>query len=128
MTTVRSAKVKGAMAEYDTWESLKGIYPNILLTKQLGFQMQYDLVDHGSKTVFEVKRLKSMSWNQALQFYRKLASVSLKYYAPYLIFKSNNQPALVMYEFEGRMIVAEFQTVFNVPFIKHISTRSKIEN
>lgn len=123
MVTVRTAKSKGSQAEYNAWESLKQISPNVLLTKQLGFQLQYDLVDHDLKRVFEVKRLKALSWNEATKYFKKLDTCGPEGYQRYLLFKSNQQPCLVMMLWGGELVIREFENVFGVPFIKHKSTR-----
>ena len=88
MTTRRTAKSKGNQFEYDCHASLKPIYPDLLLTKQLGFQMQCDLFDDHSSTVFECKRLKSLSWNQAKKYLEKLEELYPEHIT-YLLFKSN---------------------------------------
>ena len=57
---IRSSKARGSALEYDVWWSLKVKYPETLLTKQLGFQMQYDLRNDVEKFVVECKRHKSI--------------------------------------------------------------------
>jgi len=136
MTTVRSAKSKGSQFEYDCQHSLGKIYPEIYRTSERGFQLQYDL--ECDEAVFECKRLKSMSWNQAKKFFYKLVSKLpesslelgkkvIPQKTPYLLFKSNQQPCLVMYfnAIENRIQVTEFERAFNTPFEKHPSTRKK---
>ena len=125
MTTVRSAKSKGSQFEYDCQHSLKGIYPNIYRTSERGFQLQYDL--EAEYQVFECKRLKSLSWNQAEKFFTKLESVAPENKTAYLLFKSNRQPCLVMArEIILKVIrVFKFEDYFGIPFTKHPSTRVK---
>jgi len=121
---IRSAKSKGASFEYDCWDSLKPIYTNIVITRQLGYQMQCDLINEESRTVFECKRLKSMSWNETKKYLRKLQKLYPEYCC-LILFKSNQQPCLVMYwEAPYKAItVKEFESFFGTPFIKHKSTR-----
>lgn len=126
MTSVRSAKAKGSAFEYDCQHSLGKIYPEIYRTSERGFQLQYDL--ECRYLVFECKRLKSLSWNEAKKFFEKLKKVAPEDKQPYLLFKSNRQPCLVMYEDYdcGSFIqVREFEDVFDAPFEKHPSTRKK---
>lgn len=126
MTTVRSAKKKGSQFEYDTHASLKQKFPDILLTKQQGFQQQFDLVSHTSKMAVECKRLKSLSWEQAKKYFIKLKERIPPYYIPYLVFKANHQPCLVMSHgpFGDHLhVVMEFEKQFQVPFIKHDPVR-----
>lgn len=124
-----SAKSKGSQFEYDCQYSLSKLYPEIWRTSERGFQLQYDLEDRYN--VYECKRLKSMSWNQAKKFFIKLDRECPKdedgdKKFPFLLFKSNRQPCLVMY-FDGDMSIAvkEFGEFFGVPFEKHPSTRKK---
>lgn len=128
MTTVRAAKQKGANFEYDCQHSLKKVYPEIYRTSERGFQLQYDL--ECDSAVFECKRLKSMSWNQAVKFYLKLLKVKPKSkLGCYLLFKSNQQPCLVMYQDydTGIFLVGDFEDIFGVPFLKHPSMRKQNE-
>ena len=132
MTTVRSAKSKGSQFEYDCQHSLGKIYPEIYRTSERGFQLQYDL--ECDEAVFECKRLKSMSWNQAKKFFEKLSNKTIMaeprimdrtFKTPFLLFKSNQQPCLVMY-FRGSILTVQlFEDVFNTTFEKHPSTRKK---
>lgn len=127
MTTVKSAKIKGSQAEYDVQYSLSQKYPKVYLTKQLGFQQQYDIRnDEGFKFVVEVKRLKGISWNQAVAFFDNLQSVAPEGYVCFLIFQSNRQPPLVMFralEVKEDTYICTFESVFRIPFLKHPSTR-----
>lgn len=132
MVSVRAAKAKGSSFEYDCQESLQAIYPNIYRTSERGFQLQYDLRSDtdGLKAVFECKRLKGISWNQAKKYLFKLQEKAPEGYDCYLLFKSNRQPCLVMFTNESelsRVEVLEFQDVFSVPFVKHKSTRNRGE-
>jgi len=126
MTSIRAAKTKGSNLEYDTCYSLQKKYPRTYLTKQLGFQQQQDVRNDDEKFVIECKRLKGISWNQALGFLFKLMEVAPKDYRCYLIFQSNRQPALVMYQLGLNPIcIEQFEDVFQAPFLKHASTRVK---
>jgi len=129
MVTIRAAKAKGSAFEYNCQASLKVIYPDIYRTSERGFQLQYDLRSDEGSVVFECKRLKGMSWNQAKKYLFKLQQKAPEGYYCYLLFKSNQQPCLVMYQIPGLgYFVAEFQDTFKVPFIKHKSTRSFQKN
>lgn len=132
MVTVRTSKSKGSQFEYHCHASLKQRYEDILLTKQQGFQLQFDLVSHTYKLAVECKRLKAISWEQAKKYLKKLGSHAPEGYEPFLLFKSNHQPCLVMYWVDStevikghHPIVEEFEHHFKVPFIKHKSTRAK---
>lgn len=129
MTSVRTAKNKGANLEYDVAYSLNKGYPDTYLTKQLGFQQQQDVRNDKSKFVIECKRLKGISWNQCVKFLDKLISVAPEDYESVLVFKSNNQPALVMIcinvNQRNMYSIHPFEEWFQVPFLKHESTRVK---
>jgi hypothetical protein len=117
MVTIRSAKNKGSQFEYSVFDSLKPIYPNVRLTKQLGFVQQYDLIDESEGFVIECKRLKGFSWNELAGYFEKLISKSNGKRC-YLIFRGNRQPCLVMYLDEHlETTVKTFENVFNTPFV-----------
>ena len=118
---IRNSKSRGSGFEYDCQESLKQIYEDVYLTKQRGFQLQYDLTTDKYKIVFECKRLKGISWNQLRKIYLNLEKVKPDDYTYYVLFKSNNQPCLV---FNGRMIRL-FENIFGVPFKKHTPIKRK---
>jgi hypothetical protein len=124
---IRSSKARGSALEYDVHHSLKAIFPNIYLTKQLGFQQQQDVRCDAAQVCIECKRLKGISWNQLEKFYNKLKSVAPKDYRCYVVFQSNHQPALVftvdtVYQ---NFMIRTFIDEFNTPFEKHPSTRVK---
>ncbi len=128
MVNRSTAKIKGSCFEYDALESLQAVYPDAYLTKQRGFCLQWDIQDNHAKVVFECKRLKGMSWNQAEKFLNKLSELAPKMYKYYLLFKSNQQPCLVMYRKDVQLLdeqfisivrVEKFETFFNVKFLKH---------
>ena len=125
MVSVRAAKSKGSQFEMNCAYSLKAIYPDIRRPGPEGFQLQYDL--ESEYQVFECKRLKGMSWNQAEKFFTKLESVAPENKTAYLLFKSNRQPCLVMArEIILKVIrVFKFEDYFGIPFTKHPSTRVK---
>lgn len=130
MVTRRAAKSKGSSFEYDCQHSLKSLYPDIYLTKERGFQMQYDLRSDKAHLSFECKRLRGISWNQAKKYLVKLHSkIPTAESLAYLLVKTNHQPCLVAWlkdtEGEGVMVMTEFEDYFGVPFEKHPSTRSK---
>lgn len=122
MVKVRTAKIKGSAFEYDCQYSISKIMPEIYRTSERGFQLQYDL--ESNTAVFECKRLKAISWNQAKKYWLKLAEKAPEGKVPYLLFKSNRQPCLVMFD-DGVLKVMEFEDVFATPFEKHPSTRKK---
>jgi hypothetical protein len=126
MVTVRSAKNKGNQFEYSCLDSLRQALPNTMITKQLGFVQQYDLIDEASNQVFECKRLRGISWNQLVKFWNKLNEVGPKDYKYWVLFQSNNQPCLVFGINEvGDLCIRNFETVFGVPFIKHVGVKRK---
>ena len=78
------------------------------------------------QSVFECKRLAGMSWNQAVKFLEKLQTKRPDGYNYYLLFKSNRQPCLVMYESLGEVYITTFENKFKTPFVKHKSTRNRV--
>ena len=122
---IRGSKSKGASFEYDCQTSLKPSFPDIYRTSERGFQLQYDLQSDLNKTVFECKRHKKVSWNEAKKYFLKLKTKAPEYYTSYLLFKPNRQPCLVMYGSSHGIIVSEFENLFRTPFIKHKSTRNR---
>lgn len=136
MTSVRAAKSKGSAMEYDTQYSLEQKGWEVTRTSERGYQRQFDLeaIETISQAkhyyAIECKRLKGISWNQCVKFLEKLKTVAPKNYKCLLIFKSNNQPALVMYSTESEILgkyykIQEFESFFNCKFLKHPSTRVK---
>ena len=119
---IRGSKSRGAQGEYSVADSLRPIYPDILVTKQLGFVEQYDLISKENKIAIECKFHKKLSWNECVKIFKKLEKNSPTDYTNYLIYKTNFQPVLVMYrtppEYDT-IAVREFKTIFNVDFIKH---------
>ena len=132
MVKRRTAKVKGNQMEYNIQDSLKPIYPRILLRKELGFYEGYDLVDDEHKIAIEAKSHARFTWNELLKYWKKLCKNAPEGYIKYLIFKSNRQPILVMFEqfqgsdkIRGDLIVKEFEDLFGLPFIKHEPRRKR---
>lgn len=123
MTTLRSARSKGSQFEIDAEHSLRQVYRDIRRCGGEGFYLGYDLITDTSKICFETKRLKGISWQQAKIFKELLDRRSPKDYENYLLFQSNRQPCLVMHYVSGRLSIQEFDKVFNVPFIKHLSSK-----
>lgn len=119
---IRASKSKGSQFEMDCAHSLKWIVPDIRRPGPEGFQMQYDL-DSTYRT-FECKCRRSITWNQAVKWFNKLKSVTPSGKKPYLLFKSNQQPCLVMSEVAGHIRVELFEREFG-KFEKHPSTRAK---
>jgi hypothetical protein len=131
MTTVRSAKSKGSQFEYDVVASLQQLYPFTYRTAELGFQRQYDVevkdnsAAHNTLLIVECKRLKGISWNEALKLYNKLLfKKPSSCQKAYLLFQSNHQPCLVFFDINGVHTIKRFEDVFGVDFIKHKSTRA----
>ena len=134
---VRYAKSKGSNFEYNVHASLLPKYPTIYLTKQLGFQRQFDLCDDTNYICIECKKERNTTWNAAKKYLDKLISVSptktnkdsiisIKY-SSYLVYRCNNMPIMVMYKtgpINGKYVQMEFQDFFEVPFIKHKSSRA----
>lgn len=124
MVSVRAAKSKGASFEYDVLHNIKKLYPNMYLTSKQGFQQQYDLRDDVDLTVVECKFHKSISWNQAKKWYDKLENHRpTPEYKCLLVYKSNQQPPLMMFKIGEQYFCTEFSTVYG--WEKHLSTRSK---
>ena len=129
MTTRKSAKSKGSQFEMDCTYSLQKIehFKNIRRLGPEGFQAQYDLKNDGKYNYcFECKFLKTITWNAAKKFFIKLEEKTEVGYMPMLIYKTNQQPVLVMFRDSDKCInVVEFEDHFRIPFIKHESTRAK---
>jgi len=122
MVTRRTAKTKGNQFEYDVWASLKQFFPNIKLAKEMGYQQQFDLINEEPYFLVECKRHKTISWNQAKAWFEKVEyELTSSVGEAFLIFKSNQQPVLVMYRDETKYCLntTEFEDYFGVPFIKH---------
>lgn len=119
MVTRRTAKSKGAGYERDVLESLQTRFPDMYLTHHKGFVQQYDLCDDKVNVVVECKRHKGFSWNELIKYLVKLKDNAPRLYTCYLIFKSNNQPSLVMYNRGNGYVVKDFEDFFGVPFKKH---------
>jgi len=119
------SRSKGRKFERDCESSLKQVYPEMYMTHEVGYIQQYDLRDDVSKIVVECKKHKSISWNQAKKWFKKLEEVTPENYQPYLIFQSNQQPVLVMYKsiIDEELCVQEFIEFFGIQFIKHKPTR-----
>ena len=133
VVSVRAAKSKGSQFEYDCQASLEQLpfTDSVTRTAERGYQRQYDLhmVQGSVVTAIECKRLKGMSWNQAKKYWQKLKEKAPEASNHYLLFKSNRQPCLVMYEdtnFNNQkcLKVCEFEDWCGFPFIKHKSTRA----
>jgi NurA-like 5'-3' nuclease len=131
-TQIRGSKSKGSQYEMDCAHSLRKLYPDLVRHGKEGFQKELDL--ETKYMVFECKRLKGISWNQAETFFTKLEEVSplIKLEGleekkdAYLLFQSNRQPCLVMHRLtNGNIAIQRFEDVFNTPFEKHTSTRRK---
>ncbi len=125
MVTRRTAKAKGAALEYDVEYNLRKRFPGIYLTKERGFQRQFDLCSDLEKIAIECKRLKGFSWNELKKYFTKLKEKAPKGYTCFLIFQANRQPALVMRETLGMLEVREFINYFGGTFEKHPSTRGQ---
>src|SRR3990167_8186723 len=137
---ISARKSKGATFEYSVRDSLAQKYPDVLLTKQEGFQKQFDIWIPSAKIAVECKKHKGFSWNELEKYFLKLEKRiqankdenDTGVYIPYLIFQGNHQPCLVMYNLldynenggiVGKLIIRKFQDVFEIPFIKHKGNR-----
>lgn len=123
MTTNKTAKEKGAAMEYDVLESLQQLYPEAYLTKQRGFQLQYDI--EADDFVVECKRHANMTFQEAIKYYVKLEMLKPEGKTAYVIYKPNRMPAMVVFEIqiENRpdavIVQAEFEDYFGITFKKH---------
>lgn len=132
MVSVRTAKSKGSSFEYDVQYNLqRWTNKPVTRTSERGFQRQYDIAIgediNNPDYVIECKRLKGISWNALIKFYKKLESVTPKNATKYIFFQSNHQPCLVFsHDFNGYN-VREFENKFSIRFEKHPSTRVKPE-
>ena len=133
---ISNRKSKGSQYEMSVRDSLAQKYPDVLLTKQEGYVSQYDIWIPSAKIAIECKRWKGFSWNQLEKYFLKLEK-RIKanrdendngIYTPYLIFKGNHQPCLVMYvsrKLES-LIIRQFKDVFEIPFIRHKGKKVRI--
>jgi len=112
MVTVRSQRNKGNSFENATFRNLKKVFPDIQLTKHLGFVKQYDLVSEERNLAIECKFHKSLSWNEMVKIWCKLSDKASKYEDWLLIFKTNRQPVLV---YDG-CVCMEFEDMFGFEF------------
>ena len=123
---IRGSKSKGSQFEYNVQASLLPLYPDIYLTKQLGFQRQFDVCnDKGDdKLAIECKKERNTTWNQAKKYLDKLMQVTEPTHCRLLVYRCNNMPIMVMWrDIQGTYLQTEFELYFGVPFIKHKSTR-----
>jgi hypothetical protein len=124
MVSARSAKSKGSAMEYMTKETLVHIFDNLVLTKELGFVRQYDLVDEKLSVAIECKFHKSISWNQAVKFFTKLENKAKEFEIHYLVFKYNQQPPLVMYRDDYAITVKQFEDYFGIPLVRNLIVKT----
>jgi hypothetical protein len=70
-------------------------------------------------TVIECKFHKKFSWNEVVKIYEKTKKTAEKYLPnsyPVVVFKSNQQPPLIMYTVTNYYIVQEFTAYFGCKF------------
>ena len=129
MTKVRTGKSKGSQLEYDTQYNLERAGLTVTRTAERGYQKQFDLLaeEEGFVYAIECKRLKGISWNQAEKYFLKLREVNTAADDHYLVFQSNRQPTLIMYQDAdtGFITIQKFEDYFNIIWEKHPSTRAK---
>ena len=122
----RGSKSKGSQMELSTYDSLKELYPDLRLTKELGYVLQFDLVSEREEVAIECKAHQSFSWNELTKLYKKLKDAAPVGYTCYLVFKGNRQPTLVMIEICSDCYgVEEFECQFGRPFIKHTGVKKQ---
>uniref|UniRef100_A0A6M3JDI4 Holliday junction resolvase n=1 Tax=viral metagenome TaxID=1070528 RepID=A0A6M3JDI4_9ZZZZ len=121
MVKTRTAKTKGNQLEYSVADSLRPKYPDVIVTKQLGFVAQYDVGIPSILMYIECKRHKGFSWNELKKYYQKLESRTPTEGIDVLVFQANHQPVLVMYRdiITQEITVTEFEVFFDCKFIKH---------
>lgn len=123
---IKNRKSKGSQFEYSVLDSLKAGYPDIVLTKQLGFVRQYDLISEFGRIIVECKRHRGFSWNELKKYFIKLEERTSHEYRCYLIFQANHQPPLVMFRLNGlSIIVIEFDDKF-CKFRKHEGVKKNV--
>ena len=111
---------KGTPFEKNCEASLRQIFPDAKRTHEEGYFLMYDLESKNGKFIGECKRLRGISWNQAVKFYEKTESLAPTGYKSYLFFQSNFQPCLVMSrQDEGYIQVVRFEVEFGTEFIKY---------
>jgi hypothetical protein len=119
---------KGNPFERDCEYSLTAKYIDIKRTHETGYILQYDLVSNNDKIVWECKFHRHITWNEAVKYLDKLKKIAPQGYQSVLLFKSNQQPCLVMTEHNtNNKVVMTFEDYYNLPFQKHLSTKQKKE-
>jgi len=124
MVTIRSAKNKGAQFEYSVYDSLKPLYHDLVLTKQLGFVSQHDIESKGANMRIECKRHKHFDWNELVKLFLKLEKNHSPSGEAFLIFQANRQPCLVMFRLVAHLHVMDFEGYFGINFIKHTGKKN----
>lgn len=124
MVTKRTGKSKGNQFEYDVQYNLGKLYSDIYRTSERGFQKQYDLRSDEYQVIIECKNHATFTWNKLKKVMYKLIERTPLNFEPFLIFKSNRQPPLVMVKYNDRFCVYEFEDYFGINFEKHPSTRN----
>ena len=118
MVKLKTARQKGSQFELDCEASLKRIFFDLKRLYGEGMYRGFDLETKNFLKVFECKRHKNFSWNELIKYYNKLKERAGNK-QPFLLFKSNRQPVLVMYEDYESILVRPFEDVFKIDFIKH---------
>jgi hypothetical protein len=120
MTTRRSAKNKGSKHELLVKDSLKPLWDDIQRYGGEGFAAQFDLSSEKYASLIECKFHAYLGWKELIRYFEKLVRIAAPLgKTPYLIYKTNGQPVLVMYmDGSGITTVQEFASHFGVPFLK----------
>lgn len=116
---VRGAKSKGSQFEHSVYDSLIVKYPDLVLTKELGFVRQFDILSRKDLVAIECKFHKSLTWNECKGYFLKLKEKTQYCNKHFLIYKTNHQPVLVMYDDGFGITIKKFEDYFNLPFIVH---------
>ena len=120
----KSQRQKGSSYEYDVFFSLKPFMPELLLTKQQGFQLQIDIIDDKEHLAIECKKHRSFSWNELTGYLTKLEQVAPEGYKCVVVFQANRQPALCMARnLYSQIAVTTFQDYFEIAFDRHTGAK-----
>jgi len=118
---MKSFRSKGSQFELDVAYNLSKVDTDVRRLYGEGQVLQYDI--ESKNYVVECKFHKSISWNEAMKYFLKLKEKTKnKNKIPLLIFKSNRQPVLVMFELH-HIFVVKFEDFFHIKFESHLKAK-----
>lgn len=114
---------KGNPFEYNVAYSLiqAGLDVRRIDDNTAGVDLVADDQDKDMHYYIECKHHKGFSWNELIKIFEKTKKIAQpKRYTPLVVFRSNRQPVLVMYEmpYFNDMVIMTFEGYWATPFIK----------